>query len=598
MKPVALLASAALSALGRGARASYVGEVGEAPPSAVQLEALGALARIDERLLCAEAGDRATGLLASVARDLSEQLEALVPDFRRQRLFVCVGTSAGAMQSMQRALADLEGARESLARQANYHAPLDALFAELGLERTQVECVQVLGACASSTLALGLACRALDEGACDLAIAGGYDALSEFVVAGFSGLGALSRRGPAPFRLDRDGLALGEGAGLVALVRDSGDGRLPSVLGFGASADAVHVTAPDREGRGLARAASRALCDAGARPSDVGLISAHATATPYNDAAESRALALVFSESRLVVHPWKAAIGHTLGAAGVLESLAAWDALGRDVLPAARGAGPTEPGLVAELLERNESGKAGCALKLSAAFGGLNAALLLGAPGTAWAAPERAQRGVELALLGEEIHAGDAQLVASVAPSATELAARADSLSELVLAAVARLVRRLAAPLPESCAVIVGSALATIEANDRFDQRRRAELAVLPRAFPPTSPNLCAGVCSIAFGLRGPAFSVGASRDGAAEEAFGTAALLVAAGDAEAALVVVAEDAGPVAQQLLRRAGEPPLRRRARAALLLPKELKGAAFEANWRRSAAARWAELATAEG
>lgn len=599
MKPVALLASAALSALGRGARAAHVGEVGEPAPSAVKIETCGALARVDDQLIDAGEGDRAARLLSSVAAELARKLDALAPDFRRRRIFVCVGTSAGAMQSMQQALAQLESASESLARDANYHAPLEALFSALGLSREQVvECVQPLGACASSTLAIGLACRALDEGACDLAIAGGYDALTEFVIAGFSSLGALSRSGPAPFRLGRDGLALGEGAGLVALVRASEDATLPRVLGFGASADAVHVTAPDREGRGLARAAERALRDAGVVPSEVGLVSAHATSTPYNDSAESRALAQLFSEPRLVVHPWKAAIGHTLGAAGVLESLAAWDALCRGVLPAAHGHGATEPGLRAELLDRNESGTAPCALKLSAAFGGLNAALVLAGPGTSGAPPGRVQRAVELALLADEVCAGDPQLVAALAPNATELAARADSLSELVLAAVARLVRQLAAPLPESCALIVGTALATIEANERFDHRRRADLPVLPRAFPPTSPNLCAGVCSIAFGLHGPAFSVGASRSSVAEEAFATAALLVASGDAEAALVVLAEDAGPVAQQLLRRAAQPPLRRRARAALLLPKAVDGALLAANWRASAAAGWAALAASPG
>jgi hypothetical protein len=229
-------------------------------------------------------------------------------------------------------------------------------------------------------------------------------------------------------------------------------------------------------------------------------------------------------------------------------------------------------------------------LKLSAAFGGLNAAIVLGAP-----ASQRATRephlAAELAAVGDWVTAGDVELVAALAPSARDLAARADSLSELVLAAVASLARTLAEPLPESCAVVVGTGLATLEVNERFDQRRRAALPVLPRAFPPTSPNLCAGVCSIAFGLRGPAFTVGASLAGAGEEAFRTAALLVAARDVAAALVVLAEDAGPVAQQVLRCAGEPAVERRARAALLVPAVQQNRGSEPDWRRVSAARWA-------
>ena len=137
-----------------------------------------------------------------------------------------------------------------------------------------------------------------------------------------------------------------------------------------------------------------------------------------------------------------------------------------------------------------------------------------------------------------------------------------------------------------------------LELNERFDQRRRSQQAAYPRAFPPTSPNLCAGICSIAFGLRGPAFSVGGSLRGAGEEAFGTAALLVGSGDAQAALVVVVEDAGPVAQQILAASREAPIARRARAALLVPQNSASLAPEPNQRRTSAVRWAaqlQLAT---
>src|SRR5262249_51465775 len=151
--------------------------------------------------------------------------------------------------------------------------------------------------------------------------------------------------------------------------------------------DAVHITAPDRTGSGLARAASAAIADASRRASPIGpdkpplsieLVSAHATATPFNDAMESRAIASVF-QGRVapVVHPMKAQIGHTLGAAGVIESLAAMDAIATGVAPAAAGAGEMDPDASALLLSRSEARPLTGALKLSAAFGGANAALVL-----------------------------------------------------------------------------------------------------------------------------------------------------------------------------------------------------------------------------
>jgi len=602
MKAVSVIASAALSALGRGAAAFDVGGEGRRAPSALRIEQGLPQGRVDDALLDSVATDRAERLLASVASDLGRELDAKRPRWRGERVLLCVGTSAGAMQSMQSALA----ARQqdtlldaALAARANYFAPLASLFSMLNLEPTSVFTLQVLGACASSTLALGLSCRSLEAHVYDVVIAGGYDALADFVVQGFDALGALTHDAPRPFCRERDGLALGEGAALVALVRESDGGPAARrIVGFGASADAVHITAPHREGRGLAEAAEAALADARIIPTAIDFVSAHATATPYNDAAEARALMRVFRGVPPVLHPWKAAIGHTLGAAGVLEALAAWDALARSVLPAAAAQGIPEPSLAAALLAQNVEAAPRTALKLSAAFGGLNAALVLSGMDAPELGAPRPWRGVVLALLGDWVTEGDPTLVAELAPDAEALAARADSLSELCLAATARLLRQRATSCPAPCALVVGTGLATLEANERFDQRRRDGLPVLPRAFPPTSPNLCAGMCSIAFGLTGPAFSVGASLRGAGQEAFLAAGLLVAAGDVEAAVVVLAEDAGPVACELLARTGEHVPRRQARAALLLPSAGAESDVQAGFLGELAAAWASQAESRG
>jgi 3-oxoacyl-[acyl-carrier-protein] synthase-1/3-oxoacyl-[acyl-carrier-protein] synthase II len=580
MRPVSVIAAAALSALGRGRLAYGVGDIGERAPSglviAPQIAAIRQplFAPVSDDVLDAGSEDRAERLLTSAARDLAVELDLRAPGWRTARLGVLIGTSSGAMQTLETALrlrAQQQALPAELARAANYFSPLAGLFDALGVDPAQTSNVQILAACASSTIALGVGCRWLDADACELVIAGGYDALSALVASGFDALSALTRSRPSPFRVGRDGMALGEGAGLVALrLSRPGESAFGRVLGFSASSDAVHVTAPDRQARGLIRAARAALADSQLDASAIDLVSAHATATPFNDAAEARGLRALFGERAVAVQPWKAAIGHTLGAAGVLESLATWDALARGVVPAAGSEGELDPGAEVRLLETNQAGSPGAALKLSAAFGGCNAALVLGpARGEPLGSGKRDLVDVAVRAFGPRVTQGDPELLTTLLGEATPLAGRADSLSELVLAAVARLLPLLTEALPEATAVIVGTSAATLELDEVFDRRRRAGEAVEPRRFPPTSPNLCASVCSICFGLRGPSFSVGATLE-PGREALLVASDLVRAGDAPAALVVVAEDVGQVVTDLFGAAGFRVPSRGARAALVAP----------------------------
>jgi 3-oxoacyl-[acyl-carrier-protein] synthase-1/3-oxoacyl-[acyl-carrier-protein] synthase II len=347
---------------------------------------------------------------------------------------------------------------------------------------------------------------------------------------------------------------------------------LARVAGFGASNDAVHITAPDRTGAGLARAARAALGDAGIGPSQIDLVSAHATATSFNDAMESRALAAL-GVADAVVHPFKAQIGHTLGAAGVLEALAAADALASGTAPAAAGGedgAPVDPDAPAMLLARTERRELGAALKLSAAFGGTNAALVLVRPDLPSRRPARLRRAV---YLRASAHVEDVDLVALSQETgvARERLARLDVLCRLGVSAVAALARELGVGGLAGAGIVAGHALATIDTNEGYDARRRARgpTAVEPRVFPSTSPNALTGECAIVFKLTGPSFSVGAGLDGAME-ALGAAAELVACGDAERMVVVAADDAGPAARDLIQLAGWQgrPLARGAAALLL------------------------------
>jgi 3-oxoacyl-(acyl-carrier-protein) synthase len=241
-----------------------------------------------------------------------------------------------------------------------------------------VACVSV--ACASGLVAIQQAARMIRRGAADAVLVAGVDCLSPFVMAGFNCLKSLDPDGCRPFDRDRQGLTPGEaGAALVLARGDRVTDRLGEVLGWGTSNDANHLTGPSRDGSGLALAMRRALDVAGAGPGEIGYIHTHGTGTPYNDAMESTALRAVFGEA---VPPWSASkgiLGHTLGAAGVVESLVCLIALQSQVLPGTPRLREPDPACPGGLL-REPSRRAGVriALKINTGFSGINGALVIG----------------------------------------------------------------------------------------------------------------------------------------------------------------------------------------------------------------------------
>jgi 3-oxoacyl-[acyl-carrier-protein] synthase II len=202
-------------------------------------------------------------------------------------------------------------------------------------------------ACATGNHAIGDAFKVIQRGDADLMLAGGSEAiLIELCVAGFSNMKALSTRNdePArasrPFDADRDGFVPGEGAGVIVLeslehARRRGARIYAEIVGYGMTADAHHMTAPDPEGDGAMRAMAGALRDAGLAPEAVGYINAHGTSTPYNDRTETQAIKRVFGDHahRLAVSSTKSMIGHLLGAAGGVEAVATVLALHQGILP-------------------------------------------------------------------------------------------------------------------------------------------------------------------------------------------------------------------------------------------------------------------------
>lgn len=249
-------------------------------------------------------------------------------------------------------------------------------------------CVATCTACAAGASAIGMGRDLLSTGRADIVIAGGAEApITRFYVSAFARMRALSRNTDAetasrPFDTKRDGFVIGEGAGIFVLETEEHavkrgakiKGRL---IGYGASADANHVTSPHPQGRGAKIAMAAALADGGIDASKVGYINAHGTSTPGNDVIESRAIEEIFGRS-ILVSSTKGVTGHLLGAAGPVETAFTIMALRDGLIPQTANLITPDPAINVDLVKgAPRRASISYALSNSFGFGGQNASLLL-----------------------------------------------------------------------------------------------------------------------------------------------------------------------------------------------------------------------------
>jgi beta-ketoacyl-acyl-carrier-protein synthase II len=245
-------------------------------------------------------------------------------------------------------------------------------------------------ACTSGATAIGVARDLLRSGACDVVITGGSEAgVTPLSIAAFGQMHALSGRidDPAaasrPFDVDRDGFVAGEAAGILILERATDaaargakvHGRL---IGYGASADAHHITAPDPEGIGVGLAVEAALKDADIGPSEVSHINAHGTSTPLNDAAESKVIRRVFGADAPPVTSTKGVTGHALGAAGGMEAVFSVLTIEHGLLPPTANLDTQDPEIDLDIVSKEpRKADAEVVMSNSFGFGGQNGVLVL-----------------------------------------------------------------------------------------------------------------------------------------------------------------------------------------------------------------------------
>jgi 3-oxoacyl-[acyl-carrier-protein] synthase II len=245
-------------------------------------------------------------------------------------------------------------------------------------------CETVTTACAAGTHAIGNAARLVASGRCDVAVAGGAEAVVvEIAIAGFRNMTALSSTGLSrPFDVDRDGFVMGEGAGVLILEEweyavARGATIMAEVIGAASTADAHHITAPDPSGRGAVRCMNLALADADLTTSDVSHINAHGTSTPLNDLAESRAVHQVFGDNPPVTTSIKGHLGHSLGAAGALEGVASVLTLQNQLIPPTAGTTVIDPEINLDVvIKEPRAAKVDVILSNSFGFGGHNGSVI------------------------------------------------------------------------------------------------------------------------------------------------------------------------------------------------------------------------------
>ena len=293
------------------------------------------------------------------------------------RVGLVLGTSTSGIERLEQVYRGWKGDGPlapdySLRHHNDHHAVTSLVALYLGAEGPAYT---ISTACSSSAKAIIDAAQLIELGLCDAVVAGGVDSLCLTSVYGFESLELVSRAPCRPFDQDRDGLSIGEGAGFMLLERGANGPRL---AGFGETSDAVNMSTPPEDGAGAAAAIRLALDRAKVEPGEIGFLKMHGTATPANDSAETAAVNGIFPET-VPAASLKGLVGHTLGAAGIVEAVMALDAMEAGIVPGSAGLDSQAADMRRSIPRETSTAEYRHTLCNAFGFGGSNCALVLAA---------------------------------------------------------------------------------------------------------------------------------------------------------------------------------------------------------------------------
>lgn len=304
--------------------------------------------------------------------------EAARERYGADRVAVVVGTSTSSIGASEEAYTrlDADGRYPADLRRHIIHTPHSlGDFVQQALGLTGIS-VTVATACSSSAKVFAQAERLIRTGMADAAVVGGVDSLCGSVLFGFNSLELVSAEPCRPFDVERKGINLGEAAGFALLEKQAVRG--PWLLGYGESNDAHHMSTPHPEGLGARLALADALRRAELQPAHIDYINLHGTASQKNDEVEAKVVADTFPATTFASST-KGWMGHTLGAAGIVEAAISLLALDHQLLPGTLNAQTLDPACGPQIQRDNAERRIRCALSFSFGFGGSNCVLVFGA---------------------------------------------------------------------------------------------------------------------------------------------------------------------------------------------------------------------------
>ena len=332
---------------------------------------------------------RCSAMTLAAARMAIKDAEISIESLRGPRTAVVLGTTMGEANI----IADLDhqfiargarGVKRSLV--PKYGATLLPIHVARAVG-AQGMVLTLPGACAAGNYAIGFGADLIRSGRADVVISGASEVIQQLQFSGFVRLAAMATERCQPFDLNREGLLVGEGSGLLILESEEhamrrGARLQAEVGGYGLSCDAYHITRPQPEATGSIRAMRDAIAQAGLEPKDVDFVNAHGTGTRANDLAEAKVMRDVFADRKVPISSMKGMLGHCMGASSALEAIACMLTLETGIYPPTIGYETPDPECDVELVANvARKGKADVVLNNSLAFGGYNAVACFARPG-------------------------------------------------------------------------------------------------------------------------------------------------------------------------------------------------------------------------